>query len=160
MALIPSYLRRPSAILKIPEAIARGLTPTAFMNELKAAGLSYRRALMLADFRSAAGIEARKDVLKYVRKDRLPTVRSMADVEWELSREYMYKVNTWSQLKPGEPLTERFVNVMSDVPMTPAQVEQQVESQWGEWEKYSAEELKSVKIVSAFHRVASPLEEQ
>jgi len=153
MAIIPTYLRRPSAILQIPSAIARGLTPTAFIKELKAAGLSYRRTLMLADWRSVAGIEAKKDLIKYVRKDRLPSMRAIADVEWELSAEYMYKANVWSRLTPDSPLTERFVNIMSDKPLTPAQMEAEVYERWGEWERYSAEELKAVKVVAAYHKI-------
>jgi len=114
---------------------------------------------MLADWRTVSGIEARKDTIKYVRKDRLPSAKVMPDVEWELSKEYMYKVNTWSRLKPDDQLTERFVNVMSDVPMSPSEVEEQVTSQWGEWERYAAEKLEGVHVVGAYHRIDSPLEE-
>jgi len=160
MAIIPFYLRRPSAILKLPEIIARGLTPTAFIKELTSLGLSYRRTLMLADFRSIANIEAKKGLFKYVRKDRLPSIRVIADVEWELSNEYMYKVKTWSQLKPDEPLTERFVNIMSDKLLTPAEIEQQVYSRWGEWEMYAAEKLKRIEPVGVYHKIPSPLEEE
>lgn len=160
MPLIPIFLRRPTAILKIPDALTRGLSVTGFINELKGLGLSYRKTLMLSDWRSVSGVEARKDAIKFVRKDRLPSPKIIPDVEWELSKEYMYKVNTWSRLKPDEPLTERFVNVMSDVPMSPAEVEEQVTSQWGEWEKYSAEKLEDIKVVGAYHRIESPLEEQ
>lgn len=160
MSLIPFYLRRPSAILKIPEAIARSLTVEGFIRELKDLGLSYRRTLMLADWRSVAGIEAKKDLIKYVRKDRIPTARVMADVEWDVSQEYMYKCKTWSQLRPDEPLTERFVNILSDVPMTPSEIEQQVYVRWGEWERYSAEALQRVQIQAAYHKIPSPLEEE
>jgi hypothetical protein len=159
MALIPLFLRRPTAILKIPDAIARGLTPTAFIKELMAEGLSYRRTLMLADWRSVAGIEAKKDVAKYVRKDRVPTMRVMADVEWELSKEYMYKVKTWSRTSPDEPLTERFVNLPSDKLLTPREIEQQVGERWGEWERYAPERLERLTVVGYFHRIESPLEE-
>ena len=159
MALLPSYLRRPTAILKMPEAILRGLTPTAFIRELKDLGLSYRRTLMLADWRSVSGIEAKKDVIKYVRKDRMPSIRSVADVEWEMSKEYMYKVKAWSQTRPDEPLTERFVNITSDKLLTPAQIEQQVYGRWGEWERYEGETLKRVQVVGVYHKIETPLSE-
>lgn len=159
MSLIPTYLRRPTAILKMPEAIARGMTVTGFINSLKASGLSYRRAEMLADWRGVAGIQAKKDRMKYVRKDRLPSTRAVADVPWTLSKEFMYKVNTFSRLHPDEPLQERFVNVMSDVPMTPQQIEQQVMSMWGQWEKYAQESIEGLKVVGAYRRIESPLEE-
>jgi len=159
MALLPTFVRRPSAILRIPDAIVRGLSPTAFINELKGMGLSYRKTLMLSDWRTVSGIEAKKDLIKYVRKDRVPSARLLPDVEWELSREYMYKVNTLSRLKPDEPLQERFVNIMSDVPLSPTEVEQQVMSMWGEWEKYAQESIEGLKVVGAYHRIDSPLEE-
>ncbi|KKL53181.1 hypothetical protein LCGC14_2278050, partial [marine sediment metagenome] len=92
MATIASYLKRPTAILRMPQAIARGLTPTAFLSQLKLKGLGYRKQRFLADWRSVSGIEKRKDVFKYVRKDRRPSMKSMADVEWEMSEEYMFKV--------------------------------------------------------------------
>jgi len=122
-------------------------------------GLSYRKTLMLSDWRTVSGIEAKKDLIKYVRKDRVPSARLLPDVEWELSREYMYKVNTLSRLKPDEPLQERFVNIMSDVPLSPTEVEQQVMSMWGEWEKYAQESIEGLKVVGAYHRIDSPLEE-
>jgi hypothetical protein len=159
MALVPFYLRRPTAILKMPEAILRGLTPSAFIKELTGLGLSYRKTLMLADWRSQSNIEARKDLIKYVRKDRLPSRSIIADVEWELSQEYMYKAKVRSRLRPGEPMAERFVNLMSDIPLTPGQVEEQIYRRWGEWEKYSAESLEGVQVWAVYHRVSIPLEE-
>jgi len=157
MAIIEAFLRRPAAIMKIPDAIARGLNITGFIKELKSAGLRYRRTDMLSDWRSVSGIEAKKDVIKYVRKDRLPSMRSVADVEWELSKEYMYKVKSWTQTRPDEPLTERFVNVMSDKLLTPAEIETQVYSRWGEWEKYEGEALKRIQVVGVYHKIDSPL---
>ena len=159
MAIIESFLRRPSAIMRIPDAISRGLSATAFIGELKGLGLSYRKTIMLSDWRSVSGIEAKKNLIQYVRKDRKPSAKVVPDVEWELSREYMYKANTWSRLKPDEPLTERFVNIMSDEPMSPQEVEEQVESQWVQWEKYAQEQLEGVKVVGAYHRIESPLDE-
>ncbi len=160
MALIPSFIRRPAAILKMPEAILRGLTPTAFISELRLTTGSYRKTLLLSDWRTVAGIEAKKDLIKYVRKDRKPSVRVVPDVEWELSREYMYKVKTHSRLKPDEPLTERFINIMSDNPMSPSEVEQATYSLWGQWEKYSQETIEDVAVVGAYHRIESPFEDE
>lgn len=65
----------------------------------------------------------------------------------------MYVANVWSRLRPDEPLIKRSVNLMSDKPLTPAEIEQQIYSQWGEWEKYAAEELKEVRVWSAYHRI-------
>jgi len=156
MPLLPTFLRRPSAILKMPEAIARGLTVEGFIRELKDAGLSYRRTLMLSDWRSVAGIEAKKDVIKYVRKDRMPTMKAVADVEWDLSAEYMYKVKVWTRTRPDEPLQERYVNVLSDRLLTPLQIEAQVESRWTEWDTSGQKvwgELVEARVWTALHRI-------
>lgn len=159
MVDIPSYLKRSAAILKMPDAIARGLSASGFIKELKAEGISYRRTNMLADWRSVAGIEAKKDVVKYVRRDRRPSVKAIADVEWELSKEFMYKVKVTVQTEPDKPLTERFVNIMHDRLLTPTLIEAQVYSQWGEWERYRGETIKKLQIVGVYHRIESPLEE-
>lgn len=108
---------------------------------------------MLADWRSVNELEKKEGVLRYVRKDYYPAKTSIAQVEWQLSREFMYKVKTESRLKPGEPITERFVNIMSDKPMTPAQLEQQVQDSWAEWERYAAEELVGLQVWSAVQKV-------
>jgi len=153
MALIPSYLKRATAILKTPEAIAKGLTPTKFLSQLKLKGLGYRKQRFLADWRSVAGIEKKKDAFKYVRKDRRPSMKSMADVEWEMSEEYMFKVRAQYRTAPDEPLQERFVNIPSDRPMTPAEVEGEVFDRWNDWEKYAGEELESANVVAGYHRI-------
>jgi len=159
MSLIPFYLPRVVAIQKIPEAIARGLTVSGFIRELKAAGLSYRRTLMLADWRSAANIEARKDVIKYVRRDRYPTAKEYAETEWPWREEWAYKLRVRTILLPGKSITEHFVIIESDKPLTCAEMEQQVYSRWGEWEHYEPELLTGVQRVAAYHRMPSPLEE-
>ncbi|GAI67961.1 unnamed protein product [marine sediment metagenome] len=87
-----------------------------------------------------------------MRKDYYPATKAIADVEWALSEEYMYKVKVESRLRPGEPLTERFVNIMSDVPMTPAMVEQGVIEKWSEWEDYTAETIDKMVVWTAVHK--------
>ena len=66
----------------------------------------------------------------------------------------MYKVKVQSVLRAGEPITERFVNIVSDVPMTPAMIEAEIEKQWGEWEKYAPELLTGLQVWSAYKRVS------
>lgn len=153
MPIIPFFLRRPAALLKIPEAIARGLTPTAFIKELDILGLTYRRTIMLADWRSVAGIKVKEGLLRYVRKDRLPAMKAIADVEWNFSQDYMYLANTWSRIRPDEPLIKRQVNLMSDIPLTPSQIEEQIYRVWGAWENYVPERLERVQVYSAYHKI-------
>jgi len=153
MAGISAFLRRPTAIMKMPQAIAAGMTSTKFLSILKSQGLGYRKQRFLADWRSVSGIEKKKDVFKYVRKDRRPSMKSMADVEWEMSQEYMFKVRAKFRTAPDEPLQERFVNIPSDRPMTPAEVEAEVFDRWSDWERYAGEELESANVIAGYHRI-------
>ena len=153
MVDVPTYLRRPTAILKMPEAIERGLTVTAFIKEMKAQGYSYRKTRMLADWHNVAGTEARKDVYKFVRKDRKMSIRSMADVDWEMSKEYMYKYKVYTSTREGEPLTERFVNIVHDANLTPLEQEQLLYERWADWENYYPERIERFELVGAWHRM-------
>jgi len=153
MAGIATYLKRPTAIMKMPQAIAQGFTATKFLSVLRAQGLGYRKQRFLADWRSVSGIEKRKDAFKYVRKDRRPSIKSMADVEWEMSQEYMFKVRAQYRTAPDEPIQERFVNIPSDRPLTPAEVEAEVFDRWNDWEKYAGEELEAANVVAGYHRI-------
>jgi len=69
-----------------------------------------------------------------------------------MSDEYMYKVKVESRLSPGEPIQERFVNILSDKPMTPAMVEQAVTEKWAEWEDYTAEAIEKMVVWTAVHK--------
>jgi len=144
---------RAETIARMGQAIKGGLSASQFIKDMQAIGLSYRRTDMLADYRSVGEIEKKEGVLRYVRKDRYPTTATMASVTWETSQEFMYKVKVQSIIKAGEPITERFVNIMSDIPMTPAMVEAEVTERWGEWEKYKAEDITGLQVWSAVRRV-------
>lgn len=135
------------------DAFRKGQSASSFINSMMVKGLSYRHTVMLADWRSVNEIEKKEGQLRYVRKDYYPSERTLAAVEWDLSQEYMYKVKTMSRLRPDEPITERFVNIMSDIPLTPKEVEQQVWLRWGEWERYEGERLHELVVWSAFRRV-------
>ena len=108
---------------------------------------------MLADWRSVGEIKKKEGAMRYVRKDRYPTGVQEAKAWFKMSREFMYKVKVESRVRPGEPLTERFVNIMSDKPLTPAQVESEVFQAWGEWEKYAAEQVTRIIPWTAIHKV-------
>jgi hypothetical protein len=108
---------------------------------------------MLADWRSVGQIEKKEGLLRYVRRDYYPTAKTMAHVDWELSQEYMYKVKVHSRLRPDEPSVSRFVNITSDVPLTPEMLESEVIERWTEWEKYAVEEITGLQVWSAVHKV-------
>lgn len=144
---------RAEVIARMRGALRQGINASRFIKDMKAAGLSYRRTQMLSDWRSVNQLETKKELFRYVRKDYYPSPRVMATVSWNLSREFMYKVRVQSRLAPGEPLTERFVNIMSDVPLTPGGVEASVMEQWAMWERYQKETIVKITPETAIRRV-------
>ncbi len=144
---------RATAIARMRKAFRTGQSASSFMADMKTEGLSYRRTDMLSDWRSVNDLEAKAGAMRYIRKDYYPTEKTIASVEWGLSREYMYKVKVESRLRSDLPLTERFVNIMSDVPMTPAMVEQSVIEHWTKWEDYTAEAVEKMTVWTAVRKI-------
>lgn len=147
-------LKRANVIALMRGAFRRGQSATSFIWDMKQKQLSYRRTTMLSDWRTINELEKKKGLMRFVRKDYYPAKIAMAEVEWLLSQEYMYKVKVESRLRPDVPITERFVNIMSDTPMTAAMVEQAVTEKWAEWEDYTAEAIEKMQVWTAVHRVA------
>lgn len=154
MSPILPGLRRAIAVKLIPQAIKSGVTRTGFLHQLRTKGLGYRKTTFLTDWRKAIGEEERKGLARYVRKDRIPSPRVMVEVDWELEKgmEYMYKVKTWGQLRPGEPLTERGAIILSDKPLTPLQVEERVALRWVERREDYPEELIKTQLEMIYHK--------
>ena len=146
-------IERGIVITKMRGAFRKGVSASKFLLDMRAEGLSYRRTDMLADWRTVNQLEAKKGLMQYVRKDYQPTAATIADVTWDITKEYMYIAKTWARLRPDDPLIERKVNIMADRPLTPREVEAEVQERWGEWEKYKAEELVGVQAWSAVHKV-------
>lgn len=144
---------RAEVIARMRSAFREGLSATRFIKDMRELGLSYRRSDMLADWRSVNELEVKEGLARYIRKDRYPTTKTMAAVTWQTSKEFMYKVKVQSVVQVGAPITERFVNIMSDVPMTPAMIEAEVEERWAEWEKYEAETITQLQTWSAVRKV-------
>lgn len=140
---------RAETIARMAGAFRKGLSAGRFIADMKTKGLSYRRSDMLSDWRSVNELVRKEGAAQFVRKDYFPTEKTMATVEWRMSKEYMYKVKVQAVIKPGEPITERFVNIMSDVPMTPKMIEAEVEERWREQEQYAPEELTGLQVWSA-----------
>jgi len=137
----------------MPDAIAQGLSASAFLKKLQASSGGYKRQAFLRDWRNVSGIEAKKDRFKYVRRDRRPPMSAMADVEWDNNNEYMYKVRAFVRKGEGGSLQERFVNITSDSPLTPEQVESEVFERWSSWEKYEGETLERAQVTAGFHNL-------
>jgi len=146
MAELTRGQKRSEVILRAKQAFKTGLSATSFIADMKTRGLSYRRTDMLSDWRSVNEIERKAEAFKYVRRDYFPTAKVMAQVEWEMSHEFMYKLKVQSRLEPGQPLTERFINITSDTPMTRAGVEGQA---WEMINEQSPDKRKMIVAVSA-----------
>ncbi|GAH02111.1 unnamed protein product, partial [marine sediment metagenome] len=130
----------------------KGQAASKFIADMRTAGLSYRRTDMLSDWRSINELESKKDLFKYVRKDYYPTEKIVAQVEWDLDKEFMYVVNIRKRTSPDAPITERNVNIQSDTPMTPRMVEQAVTEKWSDPWKYQAEIIEEIIPFIAVHR--------
>lgn len=146
-------LIRATVIAKMRGAIREGVSASAFIRTMRDAGMSYRRTDMLSDWRSVTGVERVDGVARYVRKDYYPTAAVYASVDWKLSKEFMYKVKVQSRVSPTEPITERMVNVMSDNPLTPREIEEQVQDWYGVTESLPPELLVSLSVWTAVRKV-------
>jgi hypothetical protein len=142
--------------MAMPQAIARGMSASAFLSKIRFTTGGYQKQRFLADWRSVAGIEKRKDAFKFVRRDRRPPMKAIADVEWPLEKEYMYKVRAFVRTSPGEPLTERFVNIQSDKPLSPDEIERETERLWDDTGNYADETLERVQAFAGYHRIEGP----
>ena len=145
---------RSEVILRMKGAIAAGKSASAFLGEMKAADLGYRRTTFLADYRSVGNVEKKTGLLKYVRKGYQPSPALYAEVQWNLSREYMYKVRVDTRIRPGEPLESRFVNIVGDRPMTPAELDSEIQKMWGSWYPERREEIERTIPETAIKRVS------
>ena len=146
-------IERSVVIMKMKQAFAEGLSASAFIKEMQAEGLGYRRTTMLADWRSELSIEGKKGLLRYVRKDRVPTAAVQAKDWREMSAEFMYKVRVLSRTRPTEPIESNFVNIMQDRPLTPAEIEGLTWELIGEQSPNKISEVVGVTAWSAIQRV-------
>ncbi len=147
-------IERAIVIAKMGAAFKQGMSASRFLQQMRVEGLSYRRTDMLSDWRTVNEIKRKEGVMRFIRKDRLPSGVAIAKVDWNLSKEYMYKVKVDTQLRPGEIIPERFVNIMSDKPLTPQEIEAQITGWWADREQYSEEELLKVQVWTGLQRAA------
>lgn len=146
-------IKRAQVIRLMAGAFRRGQSATSFLRDMKERGLSYRRTDMLSDWRSENQLETKKGLLQYVRKDYYPTVRVMAEQTYKLSHEYMYVIKVHSRLTPDAPITERMVNIMTDTPHTPEEIEQLA---WDMIKEQSPKEVSKIEYITpwtAVHRI-------
>lgn len=145
--------KRSTFIAKARSAFRKGLSASRFLTQMKSEGLGYRRTDMLSDWRAINELEKKAGSLRYVRRDYYPSEKSIAHVPWKMSREYMYKVRIQTRIAPGEPIEERFVNIMTDKPLTPRQLERETYLMFERLEEYQPEELVQATPYQAVRRV-------
>ena len=153
MAELTRGQKRSEVILRAKQAFKSGIAATSFIADMKTRNLSYRRTDMLADWRSVNELERKAEAFKFVRRDYFPTSKVMAQVQWDLEHEFMYKLKVQSRLEPGQPLTERFVNITSDTPMTREMVEAQAWEMIAEQSPDKRKLIVAVSAVTAIQRI-------
>jgi hypothetical protein len=143
---------RAEVIARMRVAFREGMSASTFIENMRAVGLSYRRTDMLADWRDVNELEKKEGLARYVRKGYVPSERSAEIKAWEMSREYMYKVRSESVLRAGEPVVTRFVNIMSDKPLTIEEIEVEAwERSFTQSPPVEAEERKFT-VITAIHK--------
>lgn len=146
--------RRSEFIARARIAFREGVSQTRFLQQAVREGYSFRRTDMITEFHAVTGIEKQTGLLRYVRKDYTPSKKVIADVPWNLSSEFMYKVRVQSRVRPDEPITERMVNIMQDRPLTPREIESLA---WEMIQSQSPAKVAEVEQVTAWtviHKVA------
>lgn len=143
-------IERAEVFSRITSAFKAGQSAAEFFRQMREQGLGYRTSEMYADWYSKVNILAVEGALSHIRKDYYPTEKTMASVEWEFKAnvEYMYKVRVMARV--GKVLEERFVNIMSDIALTPAMVEQAAEEVWSRGENYTKLEAENFTAWTAY----------
>lgn len=124
MAELTRGQKRSAAELHARKAFRSGQTAATWIKDMKRAGFSYRRTDMLSNWRDINNLERTKNALQFVRRDYYPSAKTMAFVSRKLSHEFMYVLKVQSRLEPGQPITERNINIMSDALLTRGEAEE------------------------------------
>ncbi len=154
MAELTRGQKRSEVILRAKIAFTEGISASTFITQMRGLGLSYRRTDMLSDFRSVNELERKADAFKFVRKDYYPTTRSMAQVDWNTAHEFMYKLKVQARTEPGLPITERFINISSDIPLTRGMVEEKAWEMIGEQSPDKRRQVERIVGWTAMQRVS------
>jgi len=115
-------------------AIKAGQSRTAFLRDMKLADTTYLRRQMVADWTTLKDYHDKTGALTRVRKDAFPAVKSIVTTDWDIDGTFMYVIKVKTRIAPDEPITERFVDIVTDEPMTPRMMEQAIVEKWVKWE--------------------------
>jgi len=149
----PQGRERAESVLRMKQALTRGLSFNAFYRSAQEKGISYRRIDMMSEWRSQGELKKKEGLLKYVRKDYMPSAELVKAESWKMSKEYMYKVKVETRLRPGIKPVEQFVNVISDNPLTVRGVEQRAVELWRVWYPTKVDEITKMVVETGIRRV-------
>lgn len=144
---------RAEVIARMRKAIAEGLSASRFIRDMRAEGLSYRRTTMLSDWREVGNIKKKEGAAKFIRKGYIPADKTIELRAWEMSAEYMYKLRSTRIAYPGAPPEIRFVNLMSDRPLTVAEIETEAWSRSFDQSPPTEAEERKFLVETAIHRI-------
>jgi len=144
---------RSEVVQRMRQAFAEGLSASRFIRDMRDIGLSYRRTDMLADWRDVGSITKKEGLARFIRKGYVPAANTAELRTWAMSREFMYKVQYRRTMYPGEVVEPQFVNLMSDVPLTVEEIEQQAWQRSFEQSPPVSGEEREFMLYSAIQRV-------
>ena len=116
---------RTGVYARIKSAMLKGWTASKWISAERKKERSYKESIMYSDWAEVATIIKHEGALARIRRGRVPIDR-MAELEvWDMSAVFMYKVKTERISPTGEELTPKYVNIMSDEPMTIEEIERE-----------------------------------
>lgn len=143
---------RAELIAKMRIAFKAGKAFNRFYTTEKAKAPVYRRTTMLTDWSNINQLVQKEGRAKFIRKGYVPAESTAQIKKWAMSKEWMYKVRSERVLKKGEKPEITFINIMSDKPMTIAEIEQEAfERSFKQSPPKSGEERK-FSVESVIHR--------
>lgn len=137
-------VQRAERKIRITAAIKAGKSHEAFSREMVGTGLGLRHQASQAEWRKITKGKKKEGLLKYVRKDRIPSPAVIKESTIHYSREFAYKLKVKSRAAPGEPLDERFVTILHDRILKPIEMITEFMEQWGTWYPERRELLEAV----------------
>lgn len=146
-------IERAIAKAKMANAIRKGQTAAGFIEQMRKEGYGYATKTMYSDWRAAKESVAKEGALSKLSATQRPSIKTMAEVEWQLRKEYMYKVKVVVSEKGRKGTKERFVNILSDTRLTVRQIERAAKKTFTQSENYGRELLESLQAWTAYHRV-------
>ena len=137
----------------IRRGVKLGLSSTATINTLRKAGLTYRRKDMLGDFREWAQVPKKANVIKYVRRDYLPSKDMYVSTYGKQRAAFRYQVTGTIYNPETHERLPFTTNVVSEFQMTPNQVyDEALEPIKASTEAYKSD-IENYVMEAAFYKV-------